>query len=235
MAASDPAVERTSDIDAEDEAVRICRDLLRLDTSNYGGDEGPGERAAAEYIAAALTEVGLDIEIIEPRYGRTTVMARWEGGDSGRPGLLVHAHTDVVPADADAWHYPPFSGELADDCLWGRGAVDMKYFVAQTLAVVRSRVRAGRPPSRDVVLAFVADEEAGGGLGARWLVENRLDLFEGVTRPSARSVATRPPCPAADGCTSSRLRRKGPSGSGSQPPGSPVTRPCPRRRTASWN
>ena len=175
---SDP---RPAGSEAEEESVRLCHDLLRFDTSNHGDDTGPGERVAAEYVAAALADVGLDIEIIEPRPGRTTVMARWAGAEPSRPGLLVHAHTDVVPADADVWRYGPFSGELADGCLWGRGAVDMKYFVAQVLAVVRARMRAGRPPARDVVLAFVADEEAGGGLGARWLVEHRPDLFEGCT------------------------------------------------------
>jgi acetylornithine deacetylase/succinyl-diaminopimelate desuccinylase-like protein len=168
-------------VDSEEESIRLCHDLLRIDTSNYGDDDGPGERVAAEYVAAALAEVGLDSEIIEPRPGRTTVMARWAGAEPDRPGLLVHAHTDVVPADVDVWRYGPFSGELADGCLWGRGAVDMKYFVAQVLAVVRARMRAGRPPARDVVLAFVADEEAGGGLGARWLVEHRPELFEGCT------------------------------------------------------
>ena len=166
---------------AQDEAVEFCHDLLRIDTSNYGDDGGPGERTAAEYVAAALTGAGLEVELIEPRPGRTTVMARWAGLDPSRPGLLVHAHTDVVPAEAADWRYHPFSGELADDCLWGRGAVDMKYFVAQVLAVVRARLREGRPPARDVVLAFVADEEMGGGLGARWLVEHRPDLFEGCT------------------------------------------------------
>lgn len=166
---------------AEDEAVSICRDLMRFDTSNYGDDRGPGERLAAEYAAGLLTEVGLDVEVIEPRPGRTTVMARWPGADPERPGLLVHAHTDVVPAEPALWRHHPFGGEIADGCLWGRGAVDMKYFAAQMLAVVRARMRAGRPPARDVVLAFVADEENGGRLGARWLVDNRPELFEGCT------------------------------------------------------
>ena len=165
----------------EEEAVRLCRDLMRIDTSNYGDDSGPGERRAAELVAELLTDVGLDVELIEPRPGRTTVMARWESGVPDRPGLLVHAHTDVVPADPAVWRYHPFGGEIVDGYLWGRGAVDMKYFAAQVLAVVRARVRAGRPPARDVVLAFLADEENVGRLGARWLVDNRPDLFDGCT------------------------------------------------------
>lgn len=164
-----------------DDVIDICRDLMRFDTSNYGDDSGPGERAAAEYVAGVLTEVGLEIELIEPRPGRTTVIARWASGNSFRPALLVHAHTDVVPADAALWQFPPFAGEIVDDYLWGRGAVDMKYFAAQVLAVVRARVLAERPPARDVVLAFVADEENGGRLGARWLVHHRPELFEGCT------------------------------------------------------
>jgi acetylornithine deacetylase/succinyl-diaminopimelate desuccinylase-like protein len=173
--------ETTPDASAEDEAVTLCRDLMRIDTSNYGDDSGPGERVAAEYVAARLTEVGMEVELIEPRPGRTTVMARWEGTQPDRSALLVHAHTDVVPAEPDVWRYHPFGGEIADGFLWGRGAVDMKYFAAQVLAVVRARVRAGRPPARDVVLAFVADEENGGRLGARWLVDNRPELFDGCT------------------------------------------------------
>lgn len=172
MAATDPV---------EDEAVRMCRDLLRIDTSNYGDDSGPGERVAAEYVAARLAEAGLESEMVEPKPGRTTVLARWAGSDPTRPALLVHAHTDVVPADPAIWRHHPFGGEIAEDCLWGRGAVDMKYFVAQVLAVVAAWQRDGRKPPRDVVLAFVADEENGGRLGAKWLVENRPEVFEGCT------------------------------------------------------
>jgi acetylornithine deacetylase/succinyl-diaminopimelate desuccinylase-like protein len=166
---------------AQDEVVALCRDLLRMDTSNYGDDSGPGERVAAEYVAASLAAAGLESELVEPRPGRTTVVARWEGTDPTRPALLVHAHTDVVPADPAGWRHHPFGGEIADGCLWGRGAVDMKYFVAQVLAVVRAWLPAGRRPARDVVLAFVADEENGGRLGARWLVQHRPELFADCT------------------------------------------------------
>ncbi|MFB9836363.1 M20/M25/M40 family metallo-hydrolase [Actinoallomurus acaciae] len=166
---------------AADDAVTICRDLLRFDTTNYGDGNGPGERAAAEYIAGILADVGLEPEIIEPTPGRTNVIAVWPGADRDRPRLLVHGHTDVVPADAADWRFPPFSGEIADGCVWGRGAVDMKNLLAMVLAVVRERRRTSRPPARDVVLAFVADEETGGHHGAGWLCRNRADLFEGCT------------------------------------------------------
>ncbi|AKH81525.1 hypothetical protein AA958_04190 [Streptomyces sp. CNQ-509] len=166
---------------AESEVVDLCRELIRIDTSNYGDHSGPGERAAAEYVAEKLAEVGLEPEIFESHPGRASTVARIEGEDSSRPALLIHGHLDVVPANAADWTHDPFSGEVADGCVWGRGAVDMKDMDAMTLAVVRERLRTGRKPPRDVVLAFLADEEAGGLYGARHLVDTKPELFEGVT------------------------------------------------------
>ncbi|MFF8787506.1 M20/M25/M40 family metallo-hydrolase [Streptomyces sp. NPDC015125] len=168
-------------VTGEDEVVDLCRDLIRMDTSNYGDHSGPGERAAAEYVAEKLAEVGLEPQIFESHQGRASTVARIEGEDRSRPGLLIHGHTDVVPANADDWTHHPFSGEIADGCVWGRGAVDMKDMDAMTLAVVRDRLRTGRKPPRDIVLAFLADEEAGGTYGARYLVDHHPHLFEGVT------------------------------------------------------
>ncbi len=166
---------------AEVEVVDLCRELIAIDTSNYGDHSGPGERAAAEYVAAKLDEVGLETTIYEPHPGRSSLVARIEGTDPSRPPLLVQGHLDVVPADAADWTHHPFSGEIADGCVWGRGAVDMKDMDAMMLAVVRQRLREGRRPPRDIVLAFLADEEAGGTWGARHLVDNHPGLFEGVT------------------------------------------------------
>ena len=166
---------------AHDEVVTICRDLIRIDTSNPGDHSGPGERQAAEHVAALLSEVGLDPVVLESHPKRTSVVARIQGRDSKRPALLVHGHLDVVPASAPDWRHDPFSGEIADGCVWGRGAIDMKDMDAMMLAVVRQRLREGRPPARDVVLTFTADEEAGGAWGARWLVDHHPGLFEGVT------------------------------------------------------
>jgi acetylornithine deacetylase/succinyl-diaminopimelate desuccinylase-like protein len=163
------------------EVVAICHDLLRIDTSNYGDGSGPGERKAAELVAELLSEVGLEPEIFESAPGRTSLVTRMTGEDSGRPALLVHGHLDVVPARKEDWQVDPFSGELRDDCLWGRGAVDMKDMDAIVLATVRAMVREGRRPPRDVVLAFLADEEAGGDYGAGWLVEHHPESFEGVS------------------------------------------------------
>ncbi|WP_265521051.1 M20/M25/M40 family metallo-hydrolase [Oerskovia flava] len=166
---------------AEQEVARICQDLLRIDTSNFGDGSGPGERAAAEYVMASLQEVGLDPELFESAPGRASVVVRLAGEDSSRPALVLHGHLDVVPAQADDWSVDPFAGEEIDGLLWGRGAVDMKDMDAMILAVVRQMVREGRKPARDVVVAFFADEEAGGTYGARYAVDHRPELFEGAT------------------------------------------------------
>ncbi|WP_406128577.1 M20/M25/M40 family metallo-hydrolase [Streptomyces sp. NBC_00989] len=168
-------------VTGEDEVVDLCRELIRIDTSNYGDHSGPGERKAAEYVAEQLAEVGLEPEIFESHPGRASTVARIEGTDPSRPALLIHGHLDVVPANAADWTHHPFSGEVADGCVWGRGAVDMKDMDAMTLAVVRDRLRSGRRPPRDIVVAFLADEEAGGTYGARHLVDNHRELFDGVT------------------------------------------------------
>jgi acetylornithine deacetylase/succinyl-diaminopimelate desuccinylase-like protein len=166
---------------AEDEVVRLCQELIRIDTSNPGDHSGPGERVAAEYVAGLLEEVGLRPEIYESHPGRASLVVRVEGEDRGRDALLLHGHLDVVPARAEDWTRDPFGGEIADGCVWGRGAVDMKDMDAMILAVIRQRLREGRKLPRDVVLAFLADEEAGGKWGAQWLVREHPELFEGCT------------------------------------------------------
>ena len=166
---------------AEEEVVGICRDLIRIDTSNPGDHSGPGERKAAEYVAGLLSEVGLAPAVLESHQKRTSLVTRIEGADRTRPALLIHGHLDVVPANAADWRQHPFGGEIVDGCVWGRGAVDMKDMDAIMLAVVRQRLREGRKPARDIVLAFTADEEAGGNWGAGFLADQHPDLFEGVT------------------------------------------------------
>ncbi|SNQ51080.1 hypothetical protein FRACA_60066 [Frankia canadensis] len=165
------------------EVVTLASDLIAIDTTNDGDPDTQGtERAAAEYVAEKLAEVGYEPTYVESGgRGRGNVIVRLPGSDPARGALLVHGHLDVVPADASEWTVHPFSGEVADGYVWGRGAVDMKGMVAMTLAVARGLRREGVAPPRDLVLAFLADEEAGGKLGARWLVEHRPELFEGVT------------------------------------------------------
>ena len=168
-------------VDPQDEVVELCRDLIRFESVNDGTGRGKGEREAAEHVAALLAEVGLEPQVFESERNRTSVVTRMEGEDPRRPALLIHGHLDVVPAEPKEWTYDPFAGEIADGMLWGRGAVDMLDMDAMTLAVVRDRLRTGRKPARDVVLAFVADEEAGGVFGAQWLVQHHPELFEGCT------------------------------------------------------
>lgn len=165
----------------ESEALEICRDLIRIDTSNFGDGSGPGERKAAEYVAASLSEVGIESQIFESESGRASLVARWGNQDSPRPGLLIHGHLDVVPAQASDWTVDPFAAEVVDGYLFGRGAVDMKDFDGMLLSVVRARQRAGAIPDRPITLVFTADEEAGGVLGAHWMVEHHPELFDGCT------------------------------------------------------
>lgn len=168
---------------AEDEVVGFASELIAIDTTNTADAGGPGtERPAAEYVAEKLTDVGYDVTYVESGApGRGNVIARLPGADPSRGALLVHGHLDVVPADAADWAVHPFSGEVRDGYVWGRGAVDMKGTLAQTLAVARRFKREGVVPPRDLIFAYVADEEAGGLQGAGWLVDHRPDLFEGAT------------------------------------------------------
>ena len=167
---------------AADEVTGICRDLLRIDTTNTGDPRTTvGERAAAEYVAGKLTDVGIEVAIHESAPKRANLVARIPGADPSRGALLVHGHLDVVPADESEWSVPPFSGEEKDGYLWGRGAIDMKDFDAMMLAVARDWARTGYTPPRDVVLAFTADEEAGMQYGSQFLVQEHADLLDGCT------------------------------------------------------
>src|ERR1700709_1083045 len=162
---------------AQDEVVDLLSELIRINTANPTHPERP----AAEWVAHKLDQVGVDSQIIEAAPRRASTIARIEGADSSRPPLLIHGHLDVVPAEAAEWSVDPFGGEVRDGYVWGRGAVDMKDMDAMTLAVVRDGHRRGVKPDRDIVLAFVSDEEAGGRKGAHYLVDSHADLFEGCT------------------------------------------------------
>ena len=172
----------TPSYDPSAEVVETCRELIRMDTSNYGDQDGPGERKAAEYVATLLDEVGIASQLVEPEPGRTSLIAHWGGADRTRTdALLLHGHLDVVPAEAADWRVDPFSGEVQGGYVWGRGAVDMKDFDAMLLSTIRARARAGAVPDRPVVLAFTADEEAGGHRGAEVLVRDHADQLEACT------------------------------------------------------
>ncbi|ARC56824.1 putative succinyl-diaminopimelate desuccinylase [Frondihabitans sp. 762G35] len=163
-----------------DETALIARDLIRFDTTNYGSGRSNGEADAAEYVEAKLVELGVTPQVFESEPGRTSVLARVEGRDRSKPGLVLHGHLDVVPADPANWSVDPFGGEVRDGMLWGRGAVDMKNMDAMMLTALGDLLRAGERPERDLVVGFLADEEAGGVLGSHWLVQNHPELFDGM-------------------------------------------------------
>jgi acetylornithine deacetylase/succinyl-diaminopimelate desuccinylase-like protein len=170
----------TQSTQLEIEAVQICQDLIRIPSVNYGEGKGD-ERAVAEYVVASLADAGIVATIYESAPGRCNVLARIKGRDSHRDGLVVHGHLDVVPANAQDWSVDPFCGEIIDGMIWGRGAVDMKNMDAMILATVRDWARTGYVPSRDIVLAFFADEEAGSIFGSHWMVDKHPELFAGCS------------------------------------------------------
>nr|WP_277833243.1 M20/M25/M40 family metallo-hydrolase [Rhodococcus sp. D2-41] len=178
-----PANEGGANPLATDEVVGLVSALIRFDTSNTGELETTrGEREAAEWVAAQLEEVGYETTYVESGApGRGNVFARLAGADRSRGALLLHGHLDVVPAEPADWSVHPFSGAVADGYVWGRGAIDMKDMVGMMLALARRFKRGGVVPPRDLVFAFLADEEAGGKYGSQWLVDNRPDLFEGIS------------------------------------------------------
>ena len=164
-------------VTAENEVVGLLSDLIRINTSN----PTHAERPAAEWVAEQLSDVGIDSVILEAAPGRASTIARVPGRNPDRAPLLIHGHLDVVPAEKSEWSVDPFAGEVVDGYVWGRGAVDMKDMDAMTLAVIRDWARTGVQPDRDIVLAFVSDEEAGGRQGAHWLVDNHPEHFADCT------------------------------------------------------
>ncbi|HLU63831.1 MAG TPA: M20/M25/M40 family metallo-hydrolase [Protaetiibacter sp.] len=166
---------------ALEDTARIARDLIRFDTTNWGGGRATGETEAAEYVEAELRALGLEPRLYDAAPRRTSVVARVEGADPARPALVVHGHLDVVPADPANWSVDPFAGEIRDGLLWGRGAVDMKDMDAMILTSLGDILRAGKRPARDLVVAFFADEENGGDFGSQYLVKNHPELFAGAT------------------------------------------------------
>lgn len=164
----------------EEEVVKICQDLIRIPSVNFGEGKGD-EKAVAEYVVASLAEVGIPAKIYESAPNRCNVIANIEGSDPSRPGLVVHGHIDVVPANAADWSVDPFAAEIRDGMIWGRGAVDMKNTDAMILAIIRKWARTGYKPPRNIVLAFFADEEAGMTYGSRWMAANHPEVFAGCT------------------------------------------------------
>jgi acetylornithine deacetylase/succinyl-diaminopimelate desuccinylase-like protein len=211
---------------AERDVVELCAALLRFDTTNRGHGDSAGERDAAEFVATVLSDAGIAAKILESAPQRANVLARIPGRDPALPALLVQGHLDVVPADAADWSVPPFSGEVRDGYLWGRGAVDMKDFCAMILSLVSEGLR----PRRDIVLAFVADEEDRGEFGAHWLAAEHRAEFDDcvaaigesggytyhVRAADGRAVRLYPIGTAERGTAHLRLTARGRAGHGSR-------------------
>jgi acetylornithine deacetylase/succinyl-diaminopimelate desuccinylase-like protein len=166
----------TSNADAPADSIGMdaqvmCQTLLRMDTTNPPGQE----RQAADYLDGMLRQAGYEPQIFESAPGRANLVCRYKGNGKAKP-LLLTAHLDVVEAYPEHWKYPPFSGEIAEGCLWGRGAIDMKNMAAMSAAVMRKLAANKVELDRDVIFAAVADEEAGCDYGSRWLVENHPEL-----------------------------------------------------------
>ena len=153
--------------------------LIRLDTTNPPGNE----RLATDFIGRALLGAGLDGTVVEAAPTRANLIARLAGRDPTMPPLMLSSHTDVVPVEAGRWSRAPFGAEVADGCIWGRGAIDMKSKCAMDLGLILALKRAGVALERDLIVAAVADEEAGSELGARFLVENHPELVRAGIRP----------------------------------------------------
>ena len=164
----------------EADCIQILQELIQIPSVNHGEGKGD-EEAVAAYVVSKLAEVGIESELVVSAPKRVNVVARIPGRDVNRPGLVVHGHIDVVPANAADWQVDPFSGLLKDGYIWGRGAVDMKDGDAMFLAIVRAWARSGYVPPRNILLVFFADEEAGSSYGSRWMVKNRPEIFNGYS------------------------------------------------------
>ncbi len=153
----------------------LLQKLIRFNTSNPPGNE----RECVEYIAGLLNSAGIETTILAKKTERPNLLARLQGRSSEAP-LLLYGHVDVVPAEEDDWTYPPFSGEIAEGFVWGRGALDMKGAVAMMVsALITARTQELDLPS-DVILCVLSDEEEFGEFGASYLVEEHADQFKNI-------------------------------------------------------
>ncbi len=157
--------------DLQDETIELLRELIQFDTVNPPGNERP----AIEHLERYLSAAGFDTEILAAEPDRPNLVATLDGEGDG-PVLVLLGHVDTVLADASEWRHDPWSGEVADGFLWGRGALDMKNQVAAEAVAAAALARQGwRPASGALKLVFVADEETGGDVGAHWLTVTHPD------------------------------------------------------------
>ena len=155
--------------------AELLQRLIRFDTTNPPGNESE----CIAYINELLTEAGIKTTILARAPERPNLIARLAGRGSAPP-LLLYGHVDVVTTENQKWQHPPFDGKIVDGFIWGRGALDMKGGVAMMLAAFLRAMAEGAQLPGDVVLALVSDEEALGGYGSKFLVENHADVFDGI-------------------------------------------------------
>ncbi|MFL5982155.1 MAG: M20/M25/M40 family metallo-hydrolase [Gaiellaceae bacterium] len=155
--------------------VELLQQLIRFDTTNPPGNE----RECIEFVRGLVEDAGVEAELYAKDPARPNLVARLRGTGERAP-LLLQGHVDVVTTAAQSWAQPPFGGELVDGWVWGRGALDMKGGVAMMVSAFLRAARSGQKLPRDVILCVLADEENGGNYGAKFLVEEHAELFDGV-------------------------------------------------------
>ena len=165
----------------EENVVKICSDLIKIDTTNYGNNESVGENLAAEYVSEFLNNLKIEYKVVGPDNKRCSVLARIEGTNKDLPDLVLHGHLDVVPVEKEKWTKEAFKAVIDKDLLWGRGAVDMKNGNAMILGSIAHLIKEGWKPKRNITLAMFADEEAGGKYGSHFAVNNYGQYFENAT------------------------------------------------------
>ncbi len=208
-----------------DESVHLLQQLIKAKCVNDGTVESGQEVHAADILEGYLGSTGLDIERFEPQPGRTSLVARIEGSDPDAPSLLLMGHTDVVPVNEDGWSREPHAGDLVDGFVWGRGAVDMLNLTATQAVAFRRLAASGFTPKGTLIYLAVADEEALGTWGAKYLVEHERDAVyaDYVLTESGGYQMPTPEGPRLPVLTSekgtfwSKLRIHGTPGHGSQP------------------
>ena len=210
---------------SEGECTELLQALIRNACVNDGSIDSGGEIRSAELLRSFMEGPGLDLQIFESAPGRSSLVARIEGTDPDAPSLLLMGHTDVVPVSADRWTHDPFGGEIIDGQVWGRGAVDMLNLTSSMAVAIRQLARSGFTPRGTLVYLAVADEEAGGALGAEHLLHHERDAVVadyvitesgGIPLPSPSGMKL-PVIVAEKGVLDLRIRISGTSGHGSQP------------------
>jgi acetylornithine deacetylase/succinyl-diaminopimelate desuccinylase-like protein len=165
----------TEIMDTTNETVAMLQALIRNECVNDGTEASCGERRNADLLQTYLEGAGLDVQRFTSVGDRTSIVARIEGSDPSAPKLCMMGHTDVVPVNQDGWTREPFSGEIIDGEVWGRGAIDMLCLTSSMAVAFKHLARTRFRPKGDLIYFGVADEEAGGALGAKWMIDNNWD------------------------------------------------------------